>query len=86
MSDFISYMRASAEKRAALERYNAASASLTNAQVMERLAEIKSQHEPLASIAALSLSDRDKLYAAAFYVAVGRLPEDFISAKEKDHG
>ena len=59
-----------------------ASLALTNAQISERLAEIKSQHEPLFSL--IGMEDildpayqtvRKKLYAAAFYVVVGRMPE-----------
>ena len=74
MDDFGNYMKAQAEKRAAYERYNYAGAALENAQIKERLAEIKSQHEPLAGLLAQPLGERDRLYAAAFYVVVGRMP------------
>lgn len=75
MSDFGHYMTAQAEKRAAYERYNYAASALETAQIKERLAEIKSQHNPLAALLALPLSERDRLFAAAFYVVVGRMPD-----------
>ena len=65
-------------KETAYARYNHASAALDNAEIKERLAEIKSQHEPLASLAEQPVSERDRLYAAAFYVVVGRLPNSMI--------
>lgn len=73
---FSQYMCAQAEKRVAQERYNYASAALENAQIKERLAEIRSQSEPLDGLIGRSLSERDRLYAAAFYVVVGRFPAD----------
>lgn len=75
MSDLQAYFLASAKKREAFANYDGAAARLTVAQIRERLAEIKSQHEPLAGLLAKSLSERDRLYAAAFYVVVGRFPE-----------
>jgi hypothetical protein len=74
MGDFGNYMKAQAEKRAAYERYNYAVAALENAQIKERLAEIKSQQEPLAGLLSQPLSERDRLYASAFYVVVGHMP------------
>lgn len=80
MSDFKHYMHAKSDKEAAFQQYNYASEKLRNAQIMERLAEIKSQHQPLASLVGEIASDeeyrkmRDKLYASAFYVVVGRMP------------
>jgi hypothetical protein len=73
-SAFQDYMRAQAERRAAYERFNYAVSALENAQIKERLSEIKSQHEPLAILLAKPLSERDRLYAAAYYVVMGRLP------------
>ena len=70
------YMLQQARKETCYARYSHASAALENAQIKERLAEIKSQHEPLASLAEQPLSERDRLYAAAFYVVVGRLPNE----------
>jgi hypothetical protein len=75
LSDLLKYFLATAERREARERYNYASAALENAKIKERLAEIKSQHEPLAGLINKPLSERDRLYAAAFYVVVGRLPD-----------
>lgn len=72
MSDLGLYFQAQAETNAARSNLEAASAKLKLARIHERLAEIKSQHEPLAS---LSEGDREKLYAAAFYVVIGRMPE-----------
>ncbi len=73
--DFNSYLRAQSEKQTAYEHYNYASVALDNARIKERLAEIKSQHEPLASLLNEPLSERDRLCAAAFYVVVGRMPD-----------
>lgn len=75
MSDFQNYLLQQARKDEAFQRYNYAAAKLENAQIHERLAEIKSQHEPLSSLATKALSERDRLYAAAYYVVCGRMPD-----------
>jgi hypothetical protein len=75
MSDFLHYQMAKAKKDEAYERYNYAAAALENAQIRERFAEIKSQSEPLNSLINAPMSERDRLYAAAYYVVVGRLPK-----------
>ena len=75
MDDFENYMKAQAERRVAYERYCYAGLALENAHIKERLSKIKSEHEPLAGLLAQPLSDRDKLYAAAFYVVMGRIPD-----------
>jgi hypothetical protein len=75
MADFLHYMKAQAEKRAAFNAYDAAAARLELAQIKERLAEIRSQHEPLHSLIDQRMSERERLYAAAHYVVVGRMPE-----------
>ena len=82
MSDFGIYLLAQAERREAYERYNYAGAALKNAQIKERLAEIKSQHEPLNGLIGEAMSERDRLYAAAFYVVVGRMPSKTKEAAE----
>lgn len=74
MSSFIKYELERTKKRAAYERLEAASAQYENAGIRERLAEIKSQYEPLNGLIDAAMSERDRLYAAAFYVVVGRLP------------
>jgi hypothetical protein len=75
MDDFGNYMLAQAEKKTAYERYNYAGEALENARIKERLAEIKSQREPLARLMTQMMSERERMYAAAFYVVVGRMPE-----------
>jgi len=55
-------------------RLDAASANLSNSRISERLAEIKSQHEPLNGLLGEAMTERGRLYAAAFYVVVGRMP------------
>jgi hypothetical protein len=72
---FSRYMLAQEERRTAYERYNYAGAALELARIRERLAEIGSQSEPLASLLTKPLGERDRLYSAAFYVVVGRMPE-----------
>ena len=74
-NDFSNYLLAKSQRQEAYESYNYAIAKLENAQIHERLAEIKSQHEPLAGLLEKPLSERDRMYAAAFYVVVGRMPE-----------
>ncbi len=68
------YFTATAQREKAYERFNYAVQALDNAKIKERLAEIKSQHEPLAGLLNAPLSERDRLYSAAFYVVVGRMP------------
>lgn len=72
---FANYTLAQEIKKAAYEQYNYASAHLENCQIRERLAEIGSQHEPLASLLGKQMTERERLYVAAFYVVVGRMPE-----------
>lgn len=76
MSDtvFLQYMLAQERKHAAHERYNFASAALELARIKERLAELLSQHEPIAKLCDASMTERDRLYAAAHYAVVGRMP------------
>lgn len=76
MSDLQSYFEATARKAAAKARYDHASEALNLAGIHERLAEIKSQSEPLESLLKAPMGERERLYAAAFYVVVGRVPED----------
>ena len=76
MSKFASYMLAQSEARKAYEQYNYASANLENKRIRERLAEIRSQSEPLDELLTRKMSERDRLYASAFYVVVGRMPEE----------
>ena len=80
MSDIQNYFMAGEKTKAAYNQYSYAGEHLTNCQIMERLAEIKSQSEPLDSLLKKAMSERDRLYAAAYYVAVGRMPE-ILSAK-----
>lgn len=80
MDDFGEFMLAQAKKREAFERYNYAGAALTNAQIMERLAEFKSQCEPSDSLILQQMTPRERMYAAAYWVVVGRMP-----AKESDN-
>ena len=75
MSDFEAYMLAQARCEKATATYNWAASDLRNAQIGKRLTEIKSQHEPLNTLLQAALSERDRMYAAAYYVVVGRLPE-----------
>jgi hypothetical protein len=75
VSDFQNYMLQQARREKAYQQYNYASAALENAQIHERLAELKSQHEPLAALAQCRMTERERMYAAAFYAVVGRMPE-----------
>jgi hypothetical protein len=73
--DFENYLRRQAERATAQERYNYAGTALEIAQIKQRLAEIKSQAEPLNGLICDGMDERDRLYAAAFYVVVGRIPD-----------
>lgn len=75
INSFSAYMNAQAEARTARERYNYAAAALELANIRERLTEIRSQVQPLDGLIGKAMSERDRLYAAASYVVVGRMPE-----------
>lgn len=68
------YQLRKVEKDAAYQQYNYAAQKLENAKILERLAELESQHEPLHTLSEGNEFLRKKLYAAAFYVAIGRMP------------
>ena len=80
---FLQYMTAQEERRAAKAELNYASVALERAYIRERLAKLRSQHEPLAGLLASSMPNRDLLYAAAFWVVVGRLPQGEPAAEVK---
>lgn len=75
MSEFMKFMHEQEKVATARSEYNAASLKLDNANIRCRLAELESQHEPLASLLKEPLGERERLYAAAFWVVVGRMPE-----------
>ena len=77
MRDFLHYQLAQAEAREAKQDWERASNKMVLTKIRERLAEIRSQHEPLNKLLEMDheMSDRDRMCAAAFYVVVGRLPE-----------
>ena len=72
---FDAYMTAQEKSRTAYQQYNYAGCALDLAHIRERLAEIKSQYQPLAGLLEKKMSERERLCAAAFYVVVGRMPE-----------
>jgi hypothetical protein len=85
MSDLQAYFLAQREKEVALARADYNNALADSLAMRARLAELKSQHEPLGTMAR-ELSGKDCLqsehrkiraamYAAAFYAVVGRMPE-----------
>ena len=75
MCDFGKYMEATADERAAMAEYNHSSVALELAGIKKRLSEIKSQAEPLDTLLGVKMTARDRLYASAFYVVIGRMPE-----------
>ena len=83
MSDFQAYMNMQDRTKTAYSEYCNAGSKLTLAKINERLAEIKSQYEPIATLVGVdereapnTYSDyREKMYAAAYYVVRGRMPE-----------
>ena len=72
---FSTYQLRQAEKREAYEAFNFAMQLLENRQIKERLAEILSQADPLDKLISTVMPERARLYAAAFFVVVGRIPE-----------
>jgi hypothetical protein len=75
-ANYFKYLMQRAETRAASCNYNHASVALKIAEIEERLAELKSQEEPLRTLMGLQIDEREKLCAAAHYVVCGRIPKD----------
>ena len=67
---FQAYLHEQTKTIAAEADYNRAAAVLSLTRIGCRLAEIKSQAEPMNSMGV----DREKAYAIAFYVVYGRMP------------
>jgi len=72
MTAFEQYMNAQDKVESAKNLVNYASAKLDLAHIRCRLAEIESQSEPLDTLSGGDRKIRDLMYAAAFYVVVGR--------------
>jgi hypothetical protein len=75
MSDLQAYFCAQERRRSAYNLFNYACTLLDLERIRERLAEIKSQHEPIASLIDERMSERERLCAIAHYVVIGRIPE-----------
>lgn len=76
MSDFLNFMKAKAEVEAARNLYDFAATKLELEQIKCRLAEIKSQADPLNNLLKNPITTREQLYSVAFYVVMGRWPEE----------
>lgn len=74
--EFSEYVICQERYERARERYNYAGADLELASIRKRLVEIGNQVEPLAGLMKKEMSERKRLYASAFYVVVGRFPEE----------
>jgi hypothetical protein len=74
MSDFNHYMHMIDKRKAAEINRDYAASQLEIAKIKERLAEIKSQFQPLNDFEGNYMLNRERMYAAAFYVVNGRLP------------
>ena len=72
MSDLQRLFEATAKKEAAKNLYNYAGANLELMTIRHRFAEIRSQHEPLASIIGDTGTTREQLIQAVRYVMRGR--------------
>lgn len=75
----LEYFYAQEKRKRAFAEYDAASSRLHIAQIEERVAEIISQHEPLASSAVSE--KREAAISIAKYVVFGR--KDLIIKKEQ---
>ena len=74
-TEFGRFMLRKAETATATAESNYASVKLDLAHIRERLAEVESQHEPMAKVQdSVGFSERQKILAIAFYVVVGRFP------------
>lgn len=73
--DLARYFAAQTERKRAYAAYNYAGADLKCAQIKERLAEIRSQHQPLADLCGENSLTREKMIAVAHYVVHGRFPK-----------
>jgi len=71
----VEYLKAEEETKRCYAEYNAASVRLELAKVRERLSEIESQYQPLASNVE-SDEERQRHINTAFYVVVGRWHEN----------
>lgn len=78
MNEFSNYMHAQDKTRLARAERNHASAQVDLAAINERMAELRSQYEPLASLLpeGATQDDRERILAAIFYVVIGRFPAD----------
>lgn len=76
MSDYLHYLLTQAETQGAAHALESYSRKRELCMIKERLAEIKSQYEPLHTMSGNNPAVRALMYAAAFYVVVGRWPKD----------
>jgi len=81
-SDFATYMHAQDKTRLARCEMEKAHARLTLAEIRERLAEVRSQFDPLAGLVNSNMSPRDMALALAEYVVTVRFPP--LDTKEQD--
>lgn len=72
VADQLAFQHAQAERREAVERHNYAGVALTLAQIRERLAEVRSQYEPVNTLLSQHSTEKDKALAVARYVVTGR--------------
>jgi hypothetical protein len=73
-NDFAYYLIRKEATRAAVAEVTAAQRAVDLARIYERLAEIRSQYQPLNGLLEKPMSERDKLYSAAYYVVNGKFP------------
>jgi len=73
---FSNYLLKQAKREAAYQQYNAASTKLELSYIYERLAEIESQHNPIAEkFPNLQADERKRLIDLVKYVVIGRFTE-----------
>lgn len=74
-SSFSNYLHATTVREKAYERYNYAASALKLAKIEERLAEIKSQHEPVNSLGQriiCNITARESFESICDYVVLGK--------------
>jgi len=74
--NLIEYLNARTETKRAYANYNHAALDLELSQIKERLAKLGSQVDPAEALLRYGASDKDRMVAAAYYVVIGRFPDD----------
>lgn len=73
--DLANYFHAQDKVRHMRANIEVASARLDLASINQRMAELRSQHEPLNELTSGDHDERQRILDAIFYVVIGRFPD-----------